>query len=324
MKSVNKPLSRNRIQSITALGVIVAVAIAGVYLLVSSHAQTLYVSNQADSGSLTSPATVANCTGTSDGKCVQFGSAATTTTPCVNNPPTVSADSLYPLQHVTVFDGTTFAADNFLDYGNIVQPPAGYVAKSHAIPTADGLVIKGYIDPISLTHIPPIKGVTGGSGEVILNSGDTISTSGGFDVCFSMSNGNISNGGWQNVHLVLISWPNDNVWNDGENDFFEGSPQNMAINVHEIGPQPSKFFPVGQWPSSLANGAPHDISARWDPVNGYRYYLDGSLVATLHVGGGITTPIKPHHLAIQMQDITETSTNDETATFYWMATYGYQ
>jgi hypothetical protein len=133
----------------------------------------------------------------------------------------------------------------------------------------------------------------------------------------------MSTGDWQKVHLVLISWPDDENWDDGENDIFEGNPQSMQINIHEIGSSPSTNVYRGMWPSPLSNGQPHLISSRWDPINGYRFYLDGALVATAPVSSTVKVPTVGHHLCIQMQDTTESSTSDETATMYWMATYGY-
>jgi hypothetical protein len=188
------------------------------------------------------------------------------------------------------------------------------LADSHLVPTVNGLKEEGYPDPISGS----VGGVTGAG----FNLTDAVPSSGGFDVCFSMSAGN-----WQNVHLIIISWPVDQVWGDGELDFFEGNPQDMGINVHEIGDDPSNTTYQGFWPASLASGV-HVVSARWDPVNGYRFYLDGKLVQTLPIGtnyggGPITTPTVPHTLSIQMQDTTESSTSSETATVYWTARYGY-
>lgn len=226
----------------------------------------------------------------------------------IPSPPTVSSNPLYPLEQVTSFAGGKIPG-NLVDYGDLVLPPSGYIASSHLVPTANGLEIEGYPDSISGS----VGGVTGAG----FNLSDTVPSSGGFDVCFSMSSGN-----WQNVHLVLISWPADNNWNEGENDFFEGNPQDMAINVHQIGSDPGDTVWSGTWPSSLASGI-HVLSARWDPVNGYRYYLDGQLVATAPVSATGGTPSTPHYLAIQMQDMTQSSTSSESATIYWTARYGY-
>jgi hypothetical protein len=254
----------------------------------------------------------------SSGSSSSGSSSSSSGSSCSTNIPTVSSNSLYPLQQVVNFTGSTLPSV-WDDYGNEVQQPAGYVAASHAVfVPGTGLEIKGYPDSISGN----VGGVTGGSGD-IWGSGSTdatnegVANSGGFDVCFSMSSGN-----WQDVHLVIISWPSDNNWNEGENDFFEGNPQDLAINVHEIGSNPATNVWQGSWPSSLATGT-HDISARWDPVNGYRFYLDGSLVGTASISSSVTTPTTSHHLSIQMQDTSEASTSTETATIYWTASYGY-
>ncbi len=122
--------------------------------------------------------------------------------------------------------------------------------------------------------------------------------------------------------MVIISWPADNNWNEGELDFFEGNPQSLQINVHEIGSNPAANVWQGYWPSSLASGI-HLISARWDPIHGYRFYLDKVLVATAPISGSVTTPTTSHFLSMQMQDMTESGTNTETATVYWTASYGY-
>jgi hypothetical protein len=233
---------------------------------------------------------------------------ATTSGTCATNPPTVSNNSLYPLQQVVSFIGSSLPSQ-WDDYGNEIQQPAGYVAADHAVfVPGGGLEIEGYPDPISGS----VGGVTGGSGDISFD----VANSGGFDVCLNMSSGS-----WQNVHLVVISWPVDNNWNEGENDFFEGNPQSMQINVHEIGSNPATNVWQGSWPAALASGT-HVISSRWDPINGYRFYLDGTLIGTAPISSSVTTPTTGHQLSIQMQDTTE-STSKETATIYWAAAYGY-
>ncbi len=234
----------------------------------------------------------------------------TAPTTCASSPPTTSNNPLYPLSQVENFSGTTLPSV-WRDYGNEVQQPSGYVAADHAVfVPGTGFELQGYPDSISGN----IGGVTGGSGAVLTY----VPSSGGYDVCFSMSSGN-----WQDVHLVLISWPTDNNWNEGENDFFEGNPQDMEINVHEIGSSPQTNVWQGTWPSTLGNGSPHLISTRWDPINGYRFYLDGTLVATAPISSTVTTPTTSHFLSMQMQDMDEASTSTETATIHWTASYGY-
>ena len=230
---------------------------------------------------------------------------------CNTSPPTVSTDSLYPLQQVVSFTGSSLPSQ-WADYGNEVQAPAGYVAADHAVfVPGTGLELKGYVDPISGS----VGGVTGASGDV----GIDVANSGGFDVCLSMSGGN-----WQDTQLVVISWPSDNVWGEGENDILgaQGTNGPPTIFVHNIGSDPANNAWYGTWPTSVLTGI-HDIGARWDPVNGYRYYLDGTLIATAPIGGDVVAPTTPHHFAIQLQDLGEDSTFAETATMYWVASFGY-
>jgi hypothetical protein len=125
--------------------------------------------------------------------------------------------------------------------------------------------------------------------------------------------------------LVVISWPVDNNWDEGENDILgAGGTGNGAatIFVHNIGSDPANNAYAGTWPDTVLTGT-HVISARWDPVNGYRYYLDGTLIATAPIGGDVVAPTTPHQFAIQLQDLGEDSTSSETATMYWVASYGY-
>ncbi len=234
-----------------------------------------------------------------------------TSSTCATSPPTVSSDPLYPLQKVVSFTGPTIPSE-WQDYGNEVQAPSGYVAASHAVfIPGTGLELQGYVDPISGS----VGGVTGASGDVNID----VANSGGFDVCISMTSGN-----WQNVQLVIISWPSDNVWGEGENDIFDGGGTGgpAYIYVHNIGSNPANNAYISTWPSSSLTGT-HVISSRWDPVNGYRFYLDGTLVDTAPIGGDVVAPTTAHHFAIQMQDLGQNSTGSETATMYWVASYGY-
>jgi endoglucanase len=74
MNSIKKKLrTRNQTRFMTAVLVILLIVVAGVHLLVSSHAASPYVPSQADSGTLTPPATIQTCPGSTDGTCVQFG-----------------------------------------------------------------------------------------------------------------------------------------------------------------------------------------------------------------------------------------------------------
>jgi hypothetical protein len=72
-------------QHITAGIVIICVVAIGIHLIISSFAASPFSSIGASSGKLTSPATSQACTGSSNGNCVQFGCAQTSsinTAPC--------------------------------------------------------------------------------------------------------------------------------------------------------------------------------------------------------------------------------------------------
>lgn len=70
-----------KLQSLNSIIVVLAVAAAGTYLLIFSHASTPYVSLNAHKGSLANGAAVSqNCSGASDGQCVVFGPGASSTT----------------------------------------------------------------------------------------------------------------------------------------------------------------------------------------------------------------------------------------------------
>jgi hypothetical protein len=64
--------------SLTAFVIILILTIIGVHILTSSHAATPYISSYADTGTVVSPGTVnQQCSGSSSGKCVVFGSGST-------------------------------------------------------------------------------------------------------------------------------------------------------------------------------------------------------------------------------------------------------
>jgi hypothetical protein len=80
----------------------------------------------------------------SSGSSSSGSSSSSSGSSCSTNIPTVSSNSLYPLQQVVNFTGSTLPSV-WDDYGNEVQQPAGYVAASHAVfVPGTGLEIKGY------------------------------------------------------------------------------------------------------------------------------------------------------------------------------------
>ena len=230
--------------------------------------------------------------------------------------PATSASSLngltYPLIHTTTFTGLSFPS-NFQSYGNGVQSPGGYIMSSHDVLTGSYLQVQGYND--------------GGYSSAVgagFDLSDQVPSSGGFDICMSLST-NYWGAPGSDMHIVLISWPVDNVWGEGENDIFEGNIVSPQINVHEIGSNPSVNVYQGSWGSSnLNDGKPHLFSARWDPINGYTFWLDNK---TKIGQSNAQTPTTAHHLSIQMQDLCECTSISKssmvTANIYWTAAYSY-
>jgi hypothetical protein len=274
-------------------------------------------SGSISTGALSSSSTYSLlCSGAGGSTNASTSITVTAPTTCNVSPPTTSSNPTYPLIHTTTFTGSTFPSD-FNTYGYGVQQPGGYIAANHDVLMGNYLQVQGYPDPNNPGLLAAGYHPTG-----VVGAGFDLSTpvpsSGGFDVCMSMTTNN-----WQNVHLVLISWPTDNNWNEGENDFFEGNPQSMQVNVHEIGSSPATNVYQSNWPSALGNGNIHLLSARWDPSNGYTFYLDGTKFATSGTSSSITVPTTPHHLSIQMQDIPQNSSATVSANVYWAAAYGY-
>jgi exo-beta-1,3-glucanase (GH17 family) len=73
-------LARNRTQSITAAAVVMVVALAGVHLLIGSHAQTPYISSYAADGNLSGSTTLVPGGSDSSGQAVQFGGSGSDAT----------------------------------------------------------------------------------------------------------------------------------------------------------------------------------------------------------------------------------------------------
>lgn len=239
---------------------------------------------------------------------------------CAGNPATTGSTlngANYPLIHTTVFKGSSFPT-NLQSYGTGSASPYGYYEQSHLVMTGNYLAIKGYPDSSS-----------GYGGDVTagFDLSNQVPSSGGFDVCMTLSTGSWQNGKYQ-VNMVGNSWPADNSWGEGENDFFEGSPASAGINIHGIGCGNSCGTAVyhAEWPSvSISDGQPHLYSARWDPVHGYTFFLDGT---SFNYQGNLvqsnyTTPTTPHHLSLQMQDSCNCNSVPVEADIYWAAAYGY-
>ncbi|HUC95477.1 MAG TPA: prepilin-type N-terminal cleavage/methylation domain-containing protein [Candidatus Saccharimonadia bacterium] len=248
---------------------------------------------------------------------------------CATSPPSSSSDSTYPLLKTTTFKGST--PSNLQSYGNNgggQMGGGGYISGSNLVMKGSYLQVQGNYSGTTNPSSTP-RGVIGAGFDL---NPPPVSSSGGFDVCMSLS----TNTWGRDLNLVLLSWPAlPGSWSDGENDFFEGNPQDVlagykTINVHAVGcnasdPRSSNYCGhnvyQNSWPTTLADGQPHVVSARWNPSQGYSFSLDGTQFASS--GPSITTPIVPHQLSIQLQDTCTCNTSDVYANIYWAAAYGY-
>lgn len=294
--------------------IVIGMAVFGVYILVDSHAE------------IPTPYNI----------------------PCSSQSsvPTVStngSDLEYPVTSVTDFNTNNSYQPplGFYNYGNGIRSPRGWMAQNHIVFTKKGLVIQNYPDPYNKylygtkTDAPPNKPIPGDVGAGFdLGSPTQSVVDGGFDICFSMSAGN-----WQNVELLLIAWPSDGHFSEGEIDIFEGNPQTLYMHIHEIAQEtqptcncktcqdPRCNAYNGVWPKALATPGPHLIAARWYQTStgsgAYDFYLDGKLAISVPVGGNVSMVTMPHLLSIGTRDTNVHSKNRSAATIYWVASYGY-
>jgi hypothetical protein len=233
-------------------------------------------------------------------------------------PPTASTYSGYSLQNAMtgpqiVNDAGEDGYTNYAAGGPLVAAPDGWLEASHIVVTNNALEELGYSDP---AH----PGVTG-AGMNIAN--DKVNSYGGFTYCFSLSGSN-----WQNVAVVFIAWPADNVWQEGEIDFLAGTPQQAGIDVFQVGGCSSNCNVTwqSQWPASVGSGL-HEATVLWNPTTGDSFYLDGKLVASVPPSGTVGIPSTPHIPTMQIQDMGENSSvpasSPLTASLYWVATFSY-
>jgi hypothetical protein len=237
------------------------------------------------------------------------------------SPPTTSTFSGYSLQNAVtgpeiVRDASGDGYNNYAASGPEVLPPAGWIKASHIVVTNDALEELGYSDP---AH----PGVTGAGMNI---AHDKVNSYGGFTFCFSLSGHN-----WQNVTVVFIAWPADNVWQEGEIDFLGGNPQQPGIEVFQDGgcnpiSDPCKVEWQSQWPATVGSGL-HEVTVLWNPNTGDSFYLDGKLFATVPPSATVRIPSTPHIPTMQIQDLDQNSSVSEssplTASLYWVASYVY-
>jgi hypothetical protein len=236
-------------------------------------------------------------------------------------PPTTSTYAGYSLE--SAIAGAHIVSDASQDGyyndgapGPEVLPPEGWIEASHIVTTSNALEELGYTDP---AH----PGVTGAA-MVIGN--DVVKSYGGYTFCFSLSGTN-----WQDVAVVLIAWPADNVQQEGEIDVVGGTPQKEGIFVDQVGgcnttTDPCKVVWQSTWPTSIQTGL-HEATVLWNPTTGDSFYLDGNLVANVPPSSTVAIPSTPHVPTMQIQDQDQASSvpasSPLTASLYWVATYSY-
>jgi hypothetical protein len=234
-------------------------------------------------------------------------------------PPTSSPFSGYSLQNAMtgpqiVANASVDGYNNYAAAGPLVLPPSGWIEASHIVVTNNAIEELGYSDP---AH----PGVTGAGMNI---GNDRVNGYGGYTFCFSLSGGD-----WQHVVAVFESWPADNVWQEGEIDFFAGSPSQPGLDVVQVGgcnatTNPCNVVWQSNWPASVGSGL-HAVTVLWNPITGDSFYLDGRLVANAPASVGI--PSTPHIPAMQVQDMNQDgsvpASSPLTASLYWEATYAF-
>jgi hypothetical protein len=215
-----------------------------------------------------------------------------------------------------VSDASQDGYHNYGASGPEVLAPGGWVEASHIVTTSNALEELGYTDP---AH----PGVTGAGMNV---GNDVVKSYGGYTFCFSLSGSN-----WQDVVLVLIAYPADDLQQEGEIDVVGGTPQGEGMYVGKVGGCNGASVACNvvwqsTWPASIESGM-HEATVLWNPTTGDSFYLDGNLVATAAPSSTVGIPSTPHVPTMQIQDQEEDSSvpasSPLTASLYWLATYSY-
>ena len=287
--------------------------VLGLLVTTANSSYTLVLSDGSDSAPTLTPAPALPPTPTSNGAGTCNGAANPT-------PPTASTYTGYSLQNAMTGPQITSDAskDGYFNYGAAgpeVLAPAGWIEASHIVTTSNALEELGYTDP---AH----PGVTG-AGMVV--GSDVVKSYGGYTFCFSLSGSN-----WQDVAVVLIAWPADNVPQEGEIDVVGGTPQDEGMFVDQVGgcntSNPCKVEWQSKWPASIQAGL-HEATVLWNPTTGDSFYLDGKLVDNVPPSSTVGIPSTPHVPTMQLQDQDQASSvpasSPLTASLYWLATYSY-
>jgi hypothetical protein len=141
--SINKKehiFRHNKLKGITGVVVVLVVAVLGVRLLLSSHAQAPWIAIEANLGTLTQPATVQSSSTASDGEYVQAGSSSTSNGAANMTPPAGYTAS--ELEFQDNFTGTSLNTNNWNTYITSLSANGGPWDWNN-IKTASGTLLTG-------------------------------------------------------------------------------------------------------------------------------------------------------------------------------------
>jgi hypothetical protein len=248
-------------------------------------------------------------------------SSAGTCSATSTTPPTTSEFPGYSLTN-TVTGPQIPAQGGYSNYGadngfSSVLPPSGYINANHIKVSGNALEELGYNDP-------SVGAGVVGDGMQLAN--DTApSSGGGFTYCYSLSGPASS---WQQVDVLFIAWPLDNVWGDGEIDFMWGGDKSGVANWDIIEADGCttncQTLAYGTYPTGAPGTGEHAVTVLWKKGSGDSFYIDGHFVTTVPTST-VGTPAGSEVPAMQVQDLCQCSSapasDPLTASLYWIATY---
>jgi hypothetical protein len=287
----NTKLVRNKfsIRHLTiACVVCILCAAIGTALLLQSHAATASASIELENGTITSPATVASDSKASGGKYVVYGTkpsgVGSTGASCTSG----ALSPVAPVSGYTLSgcdDFNTSSSNNFFPYDG---------GGTNTVVGAGRLPSQCKYTGTSLLESQSSNGATcGGSTNLSQKYGM-------WEVRMRASfTGAIGSG--SSPHPVLILWPDSDVWNDGELDFFDtqlGTPAQGFL--HCVGPNISQncyAIPA----NSVDYSQYHVYSLLWQ--NGLMTgYIDGVQWWTTRTSS--VMPSVSMHLTMQLDNLT--------------------
>ena len=282
-------LLKSKPQRITAAVVVVVVAAIGAYLLIGSHAAVPYSSIEAESGSLSSPATqVTGDSKASGGSYVQFGSASTTGGGPSGKP--VPIGDIPGWHQIFVDDftvnapmgswGTSSASQVVYtgDHGGQwVEYPDGWSATyTNGAPGYQPAQVLSVHNGELDFYLHNVNGLASGANPSPVLPGNTqYQTYGMYTAEVKVTYDDSLD--LQDYHMAWLLWPmSDSNWQYAESDFPELDLNSSSVSAfaHYGGGGSQDYFntPVNvtQW---------HTYTQAWGP--GYRkYYVDGNLIGT--------------------------------------------